>query len=150
MCVPMCPRIVAIVAVLLAPAFGAPAELSGLAFLSRSDDYQVWVNDREQFVYKSTKNGTHGTHEITTMSFVGLDLADEAEIRVASARTIRSVEIRPYSAGVTGRLEDNQVSFVVDRPQQLVLRMNDSYEAVLVICANRPQTPPRPQDVEHY
>jgi hypothetical protein len=142
--------IAALIGLTLTAGLGADVDLSEVPYLSRSDDYRAWVDGQEKVVYESRKNGNHGSHGVATMSFVGFDLAGRADVRVRSARTVQSFEIRPYSAGVTGRRQGDEIAFVVDRPQHLVLRINDSYDAVLVICVNRPHRPPAPADVEHY
>lgn len=131
------------------PGHAWPAR-SDVAYLSRSDDYRVWVNGQEQFVYESLKNGNHGTNDLKTISFVGFDLDETATVRVRPARDIRSFELRPYSAGVMATLTDHAITFTLSNPEKLVLVLNGSYEGLLVIVANPPHTPPAPADVEYF
>jgi hypothetical protein len=85
---------VASVLMLSAPARGQP-DLSDVEYLSQSGEYQVWIDGQEEFVYESTKNGNHGTHNITSMSFVGFDLKGAATIEVQPKATVSRFAIRP-------------------------------------------------------
>lgn len=129
---------------------GQHPDISAVEGLSQSDDYQVWVNGIEQFVYRSTKSGNHGTNDITSMSFLGFDLHGPATVMVKPKAKVARYDLRPYSAKVLSTLADNTIAFTLDQPRKLVVMVNNSYQAVLVITANPPQTPPAPQDVEHY
>lgn len=48
--------------------FGVQTDLSEVDHLSGSDDFQVWINGREHFVYESIKNGNHGTNNFNSIS----------------------------------------------------------------------------------
>ncbi len=125
-------------------------DLSGLEYLSYSDDFRVWVNGREQIVWKSTKSGNHGSHNIASMSFVNFDLAAPVEIKIAPKAVVRSYALRPYSAHLQSRLADNTIVFSLDKPQNLILVVNDSYAPALILAANPPHRPSRPSDVNYY
>jgi hypothetical protein len=143
------PAFVASVLVFSAPIYARP-DLSDVEHLSQSDNFRVWIDAEEHFVYESVKNGNHATNNINRMSFLGFDLNAAVTVKVKPKATVNSFAIRPYSANIAGTLENNTIMFTVDRPQKLVVVLNDSYESVLVITANPPHRPPDPEDVEHY
>ena len=132
---------------LASSAMARDPDLTGVEFLRKSDDYRVWVNGEEQFVFKSLKTGNHGSHDITSMSFLNFDLAKPAEIKVVPKAKVVTFAVRPYRANITGTLSDNAITFRLDRPQHAVVTVNDSYNPVLVISAKPPHTPPKPADV---
>ncbi len=125
-------------------------DLTGVEYLRQSDDYRVWVNGVEQFVYKSLKTGNHGSHDVTTMSFMSFDLAAPVEVKVLPSAKVATFAVRPFNANLAGTLEDNAISFRLDKPQHAVVTVNESYNPVLVISAKPPHAPPKPADVTHY
>lgn len=134
----------------LASAVAGQPDLSGVEHLSRSDDYRVWISGEERFVFKSHKTGNHGSHDITSMSFLSFDLGDKVNVRVKPRKRVDSFEVRPFNAGIEATLEDNVISFKLDRPRHVVVVVNGSYNPVLVVSAKPPQQPPPSDSVTHY
>ena len=130
----------------------ARPDLSTVESLMQSNDYQVWINGEEQFVYKSIKRTNHGTNNINSMSFLNFGIRDATTLKVKPKKTVKSFEIRPYSANVAGVFDskNNMISFNIDKPQKLVVVVNNSYDPVLIISADPPHTPPAPDSVEYY
>ena len=142
-------------AIVAAPARALPVnqgpDLSSLPALQQSNDFQVWVNGQEQFVYESTKQGGHGTNGIDTMSFLNFDISGVTTVAVKPlGRTISSYQFRPLSAGVVASLANNTLTFTIATPQKLVVIINGSWNPVLVISADPAETPPSPASVDHY
>jgi hypothetical protein len=129
---------------------GAPTDLGKIEFLRSSDDYRVWINGKERFVFKSLKTGNHGSHDIKSMSFASFDLNQPVEVKVEPKTKVRSFAVRPYNAKITAQLDGNVISFKLDQPRHVVVTVNDSYDPVLVLSAQPPHTPPKPADVQHY
>lgn len=129
---------------------GAEPALVDLEFLHRSDDYRVWINGQEQFVFKSLKTGNHGSHDIASMSFLSFDLHAPAEIKVEPRAKVASFALRPFNLSFAGTVASNVITFRMDRPQHVVVTVNDSYNPVLVLSAKPPHTPPKPAEVTRY
>jgi hypothetical protein len=142
----------ALLAVFVARALplSAPPDLTGVEFLSKSEDFRVWLNGEEQFVFKSVRTGNHGSHDIASMSFLGFDLKAPVEVKIEPRAKVSSLALRPYNAGINGKQEGNAITFKLDKPQHVVLVVNESYNPVLVLSAKPPHTPPKPADVKHF
>jgi hypothetical protein len=125
-------------------------DLTGVEFLRQSSDYRVWINGEEQFVYQSLKTGGHGSHDITSMSFLNFDLSQPVEIKVQPKAKVATFAVRPYNARISSALASNTISFQLTKPQHLVMTVNDSYNSVLVISAQPPKPEPKPADVKYF
>ena len=141
-------------AVILSSSVAALAgpDLSSVEALVQSDDYQVWVDGAEQFVFKSLKNTNHGTNNINSMSFLSFTLDEAKTVKIKPGMNIKTFEIRPYVAAMIGEPNerDNSISLVIERPQKLIVTVNNSYDRVLIISAEAPSIPPSVDSVEHY
>jgi len=118
--------------------------------LALSDDFSVSVDARPLAVFKSTKTGNHGTHDVTAMSFAGFDLANPSTVRVMPKRAFRTHEVRPYAAGIPSVVKGGVIEFTLKQPQHVVITLDGSYQGVLVLSANPPAAVPEPKSVSHF
>jgi len=124
-------------------------DLSGVEKLEQSDDYRVWVNGQEQFVYKSTRNSGHAIY--SSMSFVNFDCSKPATVKVYPKEDLYDYAIRPHSYNISSKVtDDGMITFSLGATRQVVLAVNGSLDHVLVVCANPIQKDPGPGNVTHY
>lgn len=128
----------------------AAPDLAGIDYLKQSDEYFVWLDGEEQFVFKSLKNGNHGTNDVNSMSFLNFDLTEPTVVKVLPSAAVKEYDVRPFSSEIQSTLQDNMITFTLERPQYAVVVVNRRYDPVLVICANPPHSPPDPADVDLY
>ena len=111
---------------------------------ARSPDFKVWADGRPVDVYVARtldppfagKQWDYGG----PYSFAGFDAAGAVTVRVESTRSLRSVVVRPESAGVRPSIADERsVTLVLDGPRQLSVEP-DGKRGPLLLFANPLET----------
>ena len=106
-----------------------------------SADFAVEANGKPVFVYRA--DVLHGG----PASFASFDFSGTVQVAVTSQRAVRSVKIRPISAGITPTVQNNTIRFELSRPGQLTVELNDAIERPLHLFANPVEADtPRPDD----
>ena len=95
-----------------------------------SPDYTMKINGQEVFVL-NTPGFAGGT-----VSYISFDFSGEIIIEVTSKWNMETASVHPVSSGIQGRFEDNTITFSLDRPQNLYIKWNDSFELPIYIFAN--------------
>ena len=76
-----------------------------------------------------------------TAAFAYFDLTGSgADIRISYPQKIHSVKILPSAAAISSSVQDNSVSFHLDRPANLTIEINGDYINSLHLFANPPET----------
>ena len=99
------------------------------AALKPSDDYKVFVNDKEAFVYASPVPAAYCSFEISA----------PVNITIKANRDIKWVDVRPLSSGIRPVFKDSTIQFRIAKPQQLSIELNGSIKLPLFIFANAPE-----------
>lgn len=97
--------------------------------LTPSDDYSVFVNGKEAFVYASP----------VPAAYCSFEMQGPVNITIKAKRDIKWVDVRPLSAKVLPLFKDSIINFRVYRPQQLSIELNGSIRRPLFIFANSPE-----------
>jgi hypothetical protein len=106
-----------------------------------SADYALEANGKQVFVYRA--DVLHGG----PASFASFDFSGTVQVAVTSQRAVRSVKIRPISAGITPTVQNNTIRFELSRPGQLTVELNDAIDQPLHLFANPVEADtPRPDD----
>ncbi len=114
-----------------------------------SEDWQVWIGEKELPVWEALKNTNHGTHDITRMSFVGFDLDKPLVVRIR-AKKPGAVEVRPYAENIPTEKRGEELFLTLKKPTKLILTRGTGYEGTLILTANPPHLPPKPESVTRY
>jgi len=76
-----------------------------------------------------------------TAAFASFDLANGgADIKIFYPQKINSVKILPSSAAISSSIQDNYVTFHLDKPANLTIEINGEYINSLLLFANPPET----------
>ena len=152
--------IILTVLLFFASAIFAQADLSSIKNLTYSNKYSVSVNGTERLVYEDTeslqKRGwtEEQSNGIKKMSFMNFDLpqSGSALVEIEMTDTFITYDFRPFAdaAKLNISREGKKLSFEVDKPQQLVLRLDNSWENVLCIFVNPYHEKPNPTSVTYY
>lgn len=95
-----------------------------------SEDFKVEAGGRDIFVY--TAPVLHGG----PASFAYFDFAGSVTVKATSARKVSSARILPASGGIKAAVSGNTVSFTLDKPANITLELNGSFEKPLHLFAN--------------
>ncbi len=111
-----------------------------------SEQYQVLVNGRACPVY-DTRVFFQLNNPDRLVSFTQFDFRDTVTVEVIVPRQVRSVRIRPTSAGVDFTRQDNRIRFTLRRPAKLSIEINGGIDDNLHLFANAPEAVvPQPDD----
>ncbi|MEK3885146.1 sugar-binding protein [Paenibacillus sp. PL2-23] len=125
-------------------------DLSSLQYLKMSDDYRVFINGEEKFVYKSLNNAG-GNARYNSMSFINFDTSGPAEVKIYPKAPVFEYQLRPYSYDIDSELtSDGMITFMLEPTKQVVLTLGENYDKALVICANPVEQAPQPSAVAQY
>lgn len=92
-------------------------------------EFKLEVNGQEVFVYNSR------TAAIAYFSFEG-----KVDIKITFLSLIYNFDIRPKSRDIKGALNRNQISFSLDKPENLSIEINKNIKRPLFIFANPLET----------
>ncbi len=102
-----------------------------------SPDYAVTIDGEEQFVWHFP--GLAGG----AAAWISFDFEKPVTLTVTPMRKIDTASVSPVSAGIQSSLDDNTVTFAIDKPGHYFLKTNDAFQLPLYIFANeRPSAPP--------
>lgn len=103
-----------------------------------NSDYMVRVRqDQGEWRTLFCYNVKVDMHDVRNASMVYFDCAGAVEVEVTkNSGEIRSVEVRPVSAGIQGVVNDNRVRFTLDGPHKLSFEVNGDRFHNLHIFAN--------------
>ena len=95
-----------------------------------SAEYQIEVNGHPIFMYAQPgfANGT--------VNFAMFDFAGPVTVKVTSTWTVYSAEVHPLSSKIPCKVEGKTITFTLDKPQNIYLKMNGTFELPVYIFAN--------------
>jgi hypothetical protein len=93
--------------------------------VERAPEYSLEVNGQEVFVYNTR-----------TAAFACFSFDDEVEIKVNCHSEIYEYDIRPQSRNISSGLYRNQISFSLNKPENLSIEINKNLKRPLFIFAN--------------
>lgn len=138
----------------------AQADLSSIKNFSYSNKYSVTVNSVKRLVYENTeslqKRGwtEEQSNGIKKMSFVNFDLpqSGSAQVEIEMTDDFVTYDFRPVAGAAKLNIsrEGKKLRFDVDKPQQLVLRIDNSWDNVLCVFVNPYHQKPNPASVTYY
>jgi hypothetical protein len=111
----------------------------------KSNDFEMYVGDKPVFVYQA-RVSRHPVNQIwpgyqrplnqtELASFAYFDIDGKTEIRINSARDIKTLDILPKEYGIVPVIEGNTIKFNINKPCQFVVEVN-GYHHALHIFAN--------------
>lgn len=102
----------------------------------QSKDFAVTVNDAPCLAYPAAGG-----------DIANFDLNGEVEIKIKSIREIKSVTVRPVTAGIKPTFDAHNIAFKMNKAQFLSVEINGDLERPLFIFANAPEkSPPNKND----
>jgi hypothetical protein len=104
-------------------------DVNGLVNMQMANDFEVKVNGHDVFVYNSR-----------TAAFAYFDFEDSVTVEVTFGGKIYSAEIRPRSRMLTFTKSDNQLFFKLNKPENLIIEVNENIKRPLFIFAGRPES----------
>lgn len=95
-----------------------------------SAEYQIEVNGHPVFMYAQPgfANGT--------VNFASFDFSGPVTVKVISTWTVYSAEVHPLSAKIPCKVEGKTITFTLDKPLNIYLKMNGTFELPVYIFAN--------------
>ena len=116
-------------------------DLKAFPKLTYSAKYAVKTNDKLHPVFESTASyqTRTGTVEqgkgVNKMSFLNMEMPQSGSLKISVDINgdFTSFDLRPLASAPTATRAGNTLSFTVTKPQQLVLRLNGSWENTLCI-----------------
>lgn len=114
-----------------------------------STDYEVWADGKKVDVYTARtldppfagKRWDYGG----PYSFANFDMAGEVTVRITSNRSLRDTIIRPVSAGVTAKIEDDHtLTIQLDRPRKLSIEPEGRKGPLLLFANPIEENAPKP------
>lgn len=123
----------------------------------RSDDYRVWVNDKEVFCYEGQVYDTRFTEgrvfgenglPYSTVTFGYFDFSGKVEVKVEvkNQHEVDSANIRPLSTGIEPVVNGNTILFKIRKPGSFTIEPNGSEKRVLHLFANPLMERPDPDE----
>ncbi|MCX5658764.1 MAG: glycosyl hydrolase family 28 protein [Planctomycetota bacterium] len=120
---------------------------------------RVEINGREAFVHHALvmaeidkRKDALWTHKHPAQGeqagFVLFDFAGgPVEVKVKLAKRCKTASLHPVSAKVAAKVEGDTVSFTLDKPRKLTLRVNGKWTDAIHFLASAPEVdPPKPDD----
>ena len=92
-------------------------------------EFELEVNGKPVFVYNTR-----------CAAFAIFSFEGKADIKVTFASPVYNFDIRPKSRNIDGKLYRNQISFTLDKPENLSVEINKNIKRPLFIFANPPET----------
>lgn len=92
-------------------------------------EYELEVNGKPVFVYNTR-----------CAAFAIFSFEGKADIKVNFASPVYNCDIRPKSRNIAGELYRNQISFTIDKPENLSVEVNKNIKRPLFIFANPLET----------
>ena len=118
--------------------------------VERDNMYKVYVsqngNRYEIPVYNYQRHANHYAHAVTVHGELDRRFCEfsfgsgEVTIEIECNVDMSSYSVIPSTAGISGTVSGNTVSFTIDKPQQLVFRLNDDDYTNLAIFADAVET----------
>ena len=114
-------------------------------FFPKDSGYEAWADGQRVFVrpilvsampFNQWNPGYQRPADQTEVAgMVNIESDGPTEFRVRAARSFQSAKVRPLRAGVTPRIEEQEIVFTLPRPGQYVLEL-DGYHRPLEIFVN--------------
>lgn len=92
-------------------------------------EYELEVNGKPVFVYNTR-----------CAAFAIFSFKGKADIKVTFASPVYNFDIRPKSRNIEGKLYRNQISFSIDKPENLSVEVNKNIKRPLFVFANPLET----------
>jgi hypothetical protein len=102
--------------------------------LVSGSDYNVQVDDKELFLYK-TKVSYPPYRKVKTVPLGYFDFEGSVIVKIKSPVKIHSVDIRPKSLGINASFDDYSITFELNRPSKVSIEINNSIDNVLHLFA---------------
>lgn len=97
--------------------------------VSPSEDFRVWIDGREAFVYSSP----------VPAAYCSFDIHGPVNVTIKANRDIKWVDIRPLSSRINPVFKDSTITFRCEKPLQLSIELNGSLRTPLFLFANPPE-----------
>lgn len=126
-----------------------------------SEDFEVYVNGTQVFVHVARVStvpvnqvwpGYQRPIEQTELaSFAAFDFEGQVEVKIVPRTPIEDVAVRPLSYAIAHEVDGQTVTFVIDRPCQLVVEINGWHGALHLFADPLEKDRPDPDDPKvHY
>ncbi|MEI7731082.1 MAG: hypothetical protein WCO56_16010 [Verrucomicrobiota bacterium] len=125
--------------------YPAPGDLDAVQHLKPSTDYTLTVNGKSCFVYESENYWVYpkggGRRPQTKVAFTSFALGGEkVVVGVTCNFAVKTVTIRPLSAGVIPSISGNTITFALSTPKKISVEVNDQKKPLLIV-AESPDVP---------
>ncbi|MBP6385133.1 MAG: hypothetical protein KA313_04915 [Pseudarcicella sp.] len=134
----------------------AQLDLSPINNLKYSPTYSLKANGTNKLVYESTESfqtkggSTEYGNEVKKMSFANFDLQGTTTIEITISKAFKTFDFRPLNANISAIREGNKITFTLQNPQKIVLRIDNSWDNTLCIFANPYHIVPKKTDVTYF
>ncbi len=108
--------------------------------MTHSPDYSMTVNG--QPVYLNELPGWAGG----TISLAYFEMDEPVNVEIKCNSKIKTAAVHPLSAGIETTVENNVVSFTLDKPRNLSVMFNDCFALPIYIFASEPHVAPDEND----
>jgi len=119
-------------------------------------DFELTVDGRPAFTHAARvsarpvnaylRDWQRPLSETEMASFAGWEMQAPVELTARSTRPVRSVRVRPASAGITPRVNGDEISFAIERPGQYTLEVNGAQRALHLFADPPEEAAPAPGD----
>ncbi len=121
-----------------------------------SEDYIVWVEGREAFVYSARVSRVplnqiwpgyqRPLDQTEIASFASWDMAGPVTVEVRSTKPVESVAVRPSSYGIRPEVNGATIRFRMPRPMQVTVEVNGTHHALHLFANPMEQGAPDASD----
>lgn len=119
-------------------------------------DYTLTVNGRPVITHRA-RVSAHPVNKVwpgcqrskvqtEIASFASWDMSEPVEVSILSRRPVRDVRVRPSSAGITPRVEGDQIRFAIAKPGQFTVEVNGTHNALHLFVNPTEDAAPDPKD----
>jgi hypothetical protein len=102
--------------------------------------YTVDLNGNSYYVYPVPKRASGDGNSGLNAELVSFGINGDIAVKIKSTVAIKSVKIRPLSAGIIPVVGANTIKFTLTKPQNLSIEINDNITRPLFVFANAPET----------
>lgn len=110
----------------------------------KSDDFTMTVNNQQVFVYQARVSKfpinqvwpgyQRPINQTEIASFAYFDMNGEVEIKINSAKEIKTVDIRPTEYGIKPVVQGNVISIKITKPMQFSVEVNGYHNAMHIFA----------------
>ncbi|MEI6519565.1 MAG: glycosyl hydrolase family 28 protein [bacterium] len=119
-------------------------------------DYAVTVNGQPVFTHQARVSAyplnqvwpgyQRSKSQTEIASFASWEMSGSVDVDITSNRPVKSVVVRPQSAGIAPHVDGDTISFTINEPGQFSVEVNGSHRALLLFANPAEEHIPNPAD----